>query len=124
MDSSGQKFCNYKFVSGAKKGQLCARFCRGGRDLCYTHMNQINKKQKKPTVSNEEETDQEYIQNNTPKTEPIKIQNAVEPTKSYKPQPQVENLKIDKPKKKIEVESSSISSSFSSSTDTSDLSSD
>ncbi len=42
-----QKFCTYVFVSGERKGQNCKRFCRSGRDLCYSHYAQMNKYNKK-----------------------------------------------------------------------------
>jgi len=42
-----QKFCTYVFVSGERKGQNCKRFCRSGRELCYSHFSQMNKYNKK-----------------------------------------------------------------------------
>ncbi len=48
-----QKFCTYTFVSGPQKGHNCNRFCRKGRDLCYSHHAQTNKFNKKVLESKE-----------------------------------------------------------------------
>ena len=42
-------FCQYKYIVGAKKGQSCETFLRGGGEFCYKH----KKFKKEPEVKPE-----------------------------------------------------------------------
>jgi hypothetical protein len=114
-----QKFCVYKFISGPKKGLPCARFCRSGRDLCFSHNNQMNKNLKKKSKVIEEvpidELSEEVIIKHTlnPKKEEII---ATTPQKQEEQKPKVELLTLSK--KKVKAASSSSSDSSTDSSDT------
>jgi hypothetical protein len=93
-----QKFCQYIYVSGLKKGNKCGRFCRGGRELCFSHFNQLNKYNKKHTPIKE------------PNEEECKCEEKVDEKEITNPKPNVEILKINTTKKHVSSSSSSSSS--------------
>jgi len=76
-----QKFCTYTFVSGPRKGQNCNRFCRKGRDLCYSHLAQTNKFNKKVLESNEP-TEEKEEKNVNPKVQLLKLNDNVKSSKA------------------------------------------
>jgi len=94
------RLCNYKFVAGLKKGQQCNRFCRSGRNMCYTHFNQSKPKNKNvPNIipNNDQNSEQNLINtkiNNIPNIIPNIIPN--NEINSEKPQIK-KNLIISKP---------------------------
>ena len=45
-------FCQYKYIVGAKKGQSCETFLRGGGEFCYKHK-KFKKDEKEPEVKPE-----------------------------------------------------------------------
>lgn len=34
---SNRKFCEYQFIMGNKKGQICGKFLKKGENYCYLH---------------------------------------------------------------------------------------
>lgn len=97
------KKCQYKFIIGSKKGQICDRFCRGNGDLCYAH-----KKFDKP----QEQTE-------IPKSEPIDIKNeAVHHISKELSKPPPKKEKVIQ----LKISKSPSCSSSSSDTDSSDFS--
>jgi hypothetical protein len=82
MSDLSRKFCQYKFIAGVKKGQVCDRFLRKDceSNLCYKHKTKqnpilIEKPKEQPKEEPKEQLKEEPTKTIIPKGKPIKLRN-------------------------------------------------